>query len=267
MKHFYLKSVIALIIIALTLGVAVKLVYPDKSNSDALKAENQLIRTLSKENVHISSALLDFELHEVFDTSMVNSFDITSLAKQYLGKNAVRHDDTTYRSNAGILTFKNSHMTYTPSAPLFAATTRNITLSGAGTAAERICAEYGIPVAGAQLGVSGGKDKIMVSVTYELDSLPVFNNALVMELSQNGLHSISGVYFKSSGIKENVRYAKKMEEALLDFVHECTDKSRETVITDIELGYMLDDTETQSTTVSPVWRIIVDDSAVYYVEA
>lgn len=267
MKHFYLKACIALAVIVLTVTAAFQLVYPDSENTNDTKSQEQLIQTLSDKNVYISSSLLDFRDYEIFDTTMENAFNIASLSKQYLGNHAVRYDDSTYRSGLGTLTFKNYHMVYTPSYPLYAKDTADITMSNAGTVAGRLCAEYGIPFSDAQIGVSGTKDKISVSVMYRIDSLPVFNNALVLELSKNGLHSISGTYYKATNIRENVRYAKNMKTALLEFANECTYKTRETVITDIQLGYLMNSTEVPSTAASPVWRIIVDDTAIYYVNA
>ncbi len=267
MKHFYLKSVFALIIIVLTLGAAIRLVYPDNAKNDLVKAKNQIIRTLSNGNVRISSDLLNFETQEVFDCTMDNALNINSLAKQFLGKSAVRADDYTYYSNSGSVTFKEFHMSYTPKNPIFSADTKYLTLSNAADITARLCAEYGISTSDTQFGVSGSENKISVSVMYRIDSRPVFNNALVMELTTAGLQTVSGNYYTPSNARTNIRYAKRMEDALIDFMNECTDKSRETVITDIQLGYLLNDTTSQTTTISPVWRIIVENTAVYYVSA
>jgi len=267
MKHFYLKSAFVILIIICTLSFALRLVYPDNSNAKNIAAQNELIRTLAKKNVFISSDILDFEKYEVFDIDMKNSMEISALAKQYLGKNATKLNDNSYRSENGVVTLKNFHMTYSPSTPVLKEYTSNIMLSNAGESAKKICEKYNIPISNTQFGISGGKDKITVSVMYTMDSHPVFNNAFALEMSKAGLHSISGTYYTAASVRKNLRYAKRMDKALIEFMQECTDPSRETVITDVQLGYMLNETSAQTTSVSPVWRIIVDNSAIYYVSA
>lgn len=267
MKHFYKKSIIVLLIISLTLILDFKLVYPDKNSNNEVKIQNRIIRTLSKGNVFISSDLLDFKEHIVFDANMKNALNINSLSKQFLGKNAIKSDSNTYSSEEGTVIVKDFHMNYTPVSPKFSADTSNLNTSNAASIVSRLCAEYGIPTSDVQFGVSGNKDKISVSIMYKLDSLPVFNNALVMDLNTAGLNMISGTYYVSDGDVKNGRYAKNIQDALIDFMHECTDSTRETVITDIQLGYILDSTSSQTTTVSPVWRIIVENTAIYYISA
>ncbi len=267
MKHFYKKSVILLLIISLTLIVNFKLVYPDNSNTDVIKAQNKLIGTLSNGNVFISSDLLDFKENVVFDANMKNALNITSLSKQFLGKNAEKADNNTYTSPVGTVTVKDFHVNFTPTSPIFSADTANLSTSNAAAIVSRLCAEYGIPTSDAQFGVSGNRDKLSVSIMYKLDTLPIFNNALVMDLSTSGLNMVSGTYYVADGDVSNGRYAKNMRDALLDFMQECTDGTKEIVITDIQLGYLLDSTTSQTTTVSPVWRIIVENTAIYYVSA
>lgn len=45
------------------------------------------------------------------------------------------------------------------------------------------------------------------------------------------------------------------------------DKNTNTIITDIQLGYNLIDTVNSSSEIKPVWRITVENNAIYYIDA
>jgi hypothetical protein len=267
MKHFYLKSIFAILVAAVALLVGIKLVYPNRINSEDEREIRNLTTLLANENVHVSSELISLDDHTVYEYTMKSDINASYLAKQFLGKSAELIAENSYAGNDGTFTVSGTHINYTPSEPKFSADTKSITLANAHSAAERICNEYGIGGSSCRTEVSGSKDKISVSVIQSIDKLPIFNNALVLELNESGLHSLSGVSFEPESTAQNGRAAKSISDALTEFMRECTDKKRETTITDVRLGYLLENPDAEETVLKPVWRIIVENSAVYYIDA
>lgn len=267
MKNYYIKLTAALMIILVSVFFCVKLAYPGKTASGNSKEVKALINTLYNGNVHISPELIDTDIYSVCVTEMTNGLDAPALARQFLGR-GVRHDgDIRFVSEDGDFTVNGTHFKYTPTEPKFSADTKSVSLTNATKIANMICEEYGIDYKDGRTELSGGRSGISVAVMKSFNGLPVFNNTLVMELHPDGLHSITGVdYIVSNSAKEE-RNAKSISDALTEFMDTCTDKNRETIITDVRLGYLLENTDDTKTTAKPVWRIIVENSAVYYINA
>lgn len=267
MRYFYLKSITAALIAVIALCIGFKTVYPDTKAARNERYITSLINTLDGGNVHISSELIDISEHTVSEFNMKSVLDKQYIAKQFLGKNPVHNNDTEYSSGEGTVSFNKTQFTYTPNAPKFSADTKSITLANSSKIASRLCDEYGISTKDTHMEISGSDGGISVAVTQCANSLPIFNNAFIMNLSTDGLKSVTGVNFEVSDKNAQSRTALSMPDALIRFMHECTYNDRETIITDITLGYMLREVDNENTSVYPVWRIIVENSAVYYINA
>lgn len=267
MKHYYLKSIAALIIILAASLISVRLAYPGDKGSPNSKEIKALTNELYNGKVHISPELIDTRIYTVIEAAAKSRLDAPALAKQFLGKNFTKESDTLFSSPEGSMSISGTHFTYVPSAPKFSADTKAISLSNATDITKRLCDEYGIDYRGGRIELSGSGNGISVSVMKSCNELPIFNNSLIMQLNTDGLHSVSGVDFTVSDNTVRQRNAKSISEALTDFMNTCTDRSRETIITDVRLGYILSDTEGYETSLKPVWRIIIENSAVYYIDA
>lgn len=266
MKHYYSKCIAAIIIIISASLFSIRLAYPGGSGTSSNKETKALINELYTGKVHISPELIDNREYNVSDISVTNQLDAPSLARQFLGKGFKKDSDTQYSSSDGTLSILGTHFTYTPVSPKFSADTKSISLSNATDITKRLCDEYGIDYRGGRIELSGSENGISVAVMKSCDGLPVFNNSLIMQLNNDGLHSITGVDFNTN-IGGEKRAAKSISDALKEFTDTCTDKKRETIVTDVRLGYILTDTEISETHLKPVWRIIVENSSVYYIDA
>ena len=264
MKQFYIKCAAAAAVIIVSLIICARL-------SDMSSSSNSIAKTtadtLSAANVHISTDLIDTERREVCDCTMISSIDAVSLARQFLGRSIKKISDTEFSSSEGIFTVSNSHFTYSSAAPKFAADTRSVSASTATSIALRLCDEYGIDYADGATELSSVNDGYYVSVMKTLYGLPMFNNALVLDLHSDGLHSVFGVDFRIKEGTDTMREAKSASDALWEFARDCTDPKRDTIITGLKLGYMLDDPDRLETVLRPVWRIIVENSTIYYIDA
>lgn len=267
MKHYYIKLTAALAIIIAAGIFCFKLAAPCISNTGNSKEADVLINILYSGRVHVAPELIDTDTHNVSTYTMKNGLDAPSLARQFLGKDYVRNSSTQYSALDGSFTINGTHFTYIPASPKFSADTKSISLANATKIAGTLCEEYGIDAKSGRTELSGGRNGIHVAVMKSLDGHPVFNNALVMELNTDGLHSVTGVDYVTAGSTEEQRSAKSIYDALTEFMNTCTDKSRETIITDVRLGYLLDSTDSEETIAKPVWRIIVENSSVYYIDA
>ena len=267
MKHYYIKLTAALAIILAAGILCFRLASPGISNIGDSKEIETLINTLYSGKVHVAPELIDTDEHTVSSYNMKNALDAPSLARQFLGKDAVKDSSTQFSASDGSFTVNGTHFTYTPALPKFSADTKSISLANATQIAGTLCDEYGIDARSGRTELSGGRDGIYVAVMKSLDGQPVFNNALVLELHTDGLRSITGVDYVTDGAAEQPRCAKSISDALTEFMNTCTDKSRETIITDVRLGYLLDSTDDNKTSAKPVWRIIVENSSVYYIDA
>lgn len=267
MKNYYIKSTAALIIILASAFFCIQLTYPGRTAAGSSKEVKALINTLYSGNVHISPELIDTEEHSVCGTEMSNVLDPPALARQFLGKEARRDGDSRYISEDGEFTVNGTHFKYTPTEPKFSADTQSVSLTNATKIANRLCDEYGIDYKSGRTELSGGRNGISVAVMKSFNGLPVFNSALVMELHTDGLYSISGVDFAADSGADSERAAKSIFDALTEFMDTCTDRKRETIITDVRLGYLLENPDNEVTAAKPVWRIIVENSAVYYIDA
>lgn len=267
MKNYYIKITAALVIILVSALLCVKLAYPGKTAAGNNKDVKALISALYSGNVHISPDLIDTDNHSVCVAEMTNGLDAPALARQFLGRGARRDGELRYISEDGDLTVNGTHFRYTPAEPKFSADTQSVSLTNATKIANRLCDEYGIDYKSGRTELSGGRNGISVAIMKSFNGLPAFNNALVMELHSDGLHSITGVDYVISNTISDERDAKSISDALTEFMYTCADKSRETIITDVRLGYLLENTDAPTTTVKPVWRIIVENSAVYYIDA
>lgn len=245
----------------------VKLAYPGKTAAGNSKEVKALINTLYSGNVHISPELIDTNIYSVCSAEMTNGLDAPALARQFLGRGVRRDGDSHYISEDGDFTVNGTHFIYTPAVPKFSADTQSVSLTNATKIANMLCDEYGIDYKNGRTELSGGRNGISVAVMKSFNGLPVFNNALVMELHTDGLHSITGVDFVVNSGTAKERTAKSISDALTEFMNTCADKNRETIITDVRLGYLLENPDNTETTAKPVWRIIVENSAVYYIDA
>jgi len=264
MKQFFIKCAAAVVIIIVSIILCVRLAGISRSSDNIAK---NTAESLSAANVHISTDLIDTEPHKVCESTMISSIDTMSLARQFLGRSIKKISDTEFSSSEGTFSVTNSHFTYTSASPKFAADTRSVSASSATNIALRLCDEYGIDYADGATELSSVDDGYYVSVMKTLYDLPMFNNALVLDLHSDGLHSVFGVDFRIKEGTDSMREAKSASDALWEFARDCTDPRRDTIVTGLKLGYMLDDPDRLETKLRPVWRIIVENSTIYYIDA
>lgn len=98
------------------------------------------------------------------------------------------------------------------------------------------------------------------------NSLPIFNSRVTVTLSQNGVMSVSGIWFNQTENSGEDMELKKVTSALIDFIPELPDGGE---IVKLETGYNIFDKESfhKSATLIPVWHITCKDGRTYILDA
>lgn len=265
MKYYILKIVLAFMVIATALNLCIKFAYPSNNYNYAEDAIS-LASFLEKNNISIDPNIIDMTSKKVYECTMTNVFsnkDVT--ANTFLGAIAEKRNDSYYIGNSTVY-FTDSKLNYFPETPVFSYDLEDITQDNAGKKVKSLCKQFNINTSDCNFGISSGSDRITVSVMPMINKCPVFNDALIFEMSPAGLHSISGIWYTAGNIHSQ-RYALSISDALIAFMNNYADKNTNTIITDIQLGYNLIDTVNSSSEIKPVWRITVENNAIYYIDA
>ena len=98
------------------------------------------------------------------------------------------------------------------------------------------------------------------------NSLPIFNSRVTVILSQNGVMSVSGIWFNQAENSGEDMELKKVTSALIDFIPQLPEGSE---IVKLEIGYNIFDKESfhKSATLIPVWHITCKDGSTYLLDA
>ena len=267
MKYYLLKLIAALMISITAVAVCHGYAYPSDADRALSADAAEVAQFLAKSNVIIDPKLIDDRAHLVYECEMQNEFtDKKESAKLFLGEAIEEKNGAYVSANGRVLYSDEGRLSYIPESPKFASMLSDISPRNADKKAKQICAKLGIDTSSCNFGISAGSDRTTVSVMPMIKGRPVYNDALILEMSNAGLHSITGVWY-SAAKAHSEKYVKSASYALRYFMSNYADTRVKTEITDMQLGYNLTNVSSQESAVKPVWKITVANSAVYYIDA
>lgn len=268
MKHFNIKAIALVILLAIEVIVGTKLVFCHSApKTDIVPYVTSI---LAKNKIRISPELISTKDTTVYDCTMQYVIDDkAAFAKRILGNNATKagNSDNLYSAGSDQLTFNGAKFTYTPQNPVKRSEFYNLDSSNAGAKAKDIFNEYGFNIDGSIISISKDGDKISAGITKTINTLPVFNNEMHIEMSRNGISLINGVWYTVSSELSNPRTAKSATDALLDFMKSNQHIRSEIKIDVLTLGYLLTSPDKQKSSTKPVWKIVLSDGTIFYVDA
>lgn len=265
MKHFYIKSLILAVLIALVFGVCFRFVKGTESNmADSATAYN-LSAWLSKNGVSIDKDIIDLSTKHVIYTTMYNTVsDRKASAERILGEGITSSADT-YRGANGAVVFTDDTFKLTPADGLFDKIVSGVDKYNSAKKAERIVKELGFDIKGSIISGGVEDERFVANITKTINSMPVFDDSISVYMDKNKVISIEGIWYVPESGKVQKRKAKSAADALTELAHQIGGGEKNT-ITSMTLGYKLKHTD-HITELEPVWRFEINNDDIIYIGA
>ncbi len=193
--------------------------------------------------------------------------DYETFAKNLLGSD-IRKTDFGFESDVGKVTFYGDRFNFArnPEMFLLVDTIGIENEQKAQDVATESLNMMGFDLSNASASLSKEDSSYTVIFENTANSLPIFNSRVTVVLSQNGVMSVSGIWFNQTASSGDNVELKKVTSALIDFIPQIPESSE---IVKLEIGYNIFDKESfhKSATLIPVWHITCKDGNTYLLDA
>ena len=265
MKNFNLKVAVIALFIAVCSFLCFVIAHPEEKIGN--EGDDLLVSFLADKGIHLSKSLSvpdNPKLREASASSV--SADRAAFAAKLLGGAVSPNPDgTKYTSGGDTVTFSDSEFSYSCKSQRYNDELADITIGNAGTKAEAVLNGFGFDMAGCIIEISEENEIYTASVTNAAGGLPIFNDTMRLTMAADGIRSIEGAWFTVSPAEEHG--AKKITDALMQFVSFPERPSGDVEITAIDAGYVLTESEKNETELKPVWRLTLSDGKIFYMDA
>lgn len=266
MKHFYTKILISAIFIFLCLCICVKLVFFPVTIHFSRNDAYDTASWLSKHNITISKDIIDTTTHEVYEAELTSiAADKDKTASLILGSDMKKSAADTYIGDNGTLVFSLMNFEMNLSEEYIKEHSDSTDRYNAPKKAESFVKECGINLNGTSITAHRTDNGYSVAIVKTIDSLPVFNDLITVTMNEDGIIKTDGIWYFDSGAPKTKKRAKTAIDALGEYLRTANGAEKE--ITTLELGYMLEDTSSETTKILPVWRIIDSEGIVSVTKA
>ena len=261
MKHFHIRALICLLVMLLGVGISIRLVFLEDYGFNSESAY-ETASWLSKHGIKIDKELIDTAKHDVYEFSISTiAGDKDSMAQKLIGADMKKSAADTYTGEKGTLVF--SKMNFELRAD--EGNEFSIDRYNAAKTAERFIKNMGIDISGSIITAIPTDEGYAASVTKTIGALPVFNNAMSVKMTEDEIVNVSGVWYNIKSGESKKRSAKSAVYALREYIRKSDGDEKE--ISAMELGYLLEETDAETTRVKPVWRITDSDGVVLIIDA
>nr|QGT51210.1 hypothetical protein Firmicute1046_2860 [uncultured Firmicutes bacterium] len=235
------------------------------------RSDDQVIALLNEKNIVLDKKLISQKVSSVPNClieRMLSGDD--KIVSKLLGGKYIKEEEGSYTNESKQLTIRGDSFRFTDAAPSEAPA------DNSPATIERYCIEamkrMGISSENYTfLGMNGAGENFKALFAPKCADYPFFDANLDFEISSAGLVSVQGKNLISSNtVSGGKTEIFSIHSILVDFAdNQYLDRTRQTVITSISLGYYIghDAEQYKSVLAIPVWQIATDNGDIFYYDA
>lgn len=266
------KTIVIVVLVAI--NIALFSLFIGTRNQDSSvnqRSDDQVIALLNEKNIVLDKKLIPKRVGAVPNClieRMLSGDDKT--VSKLLGGKYIKEEDGSYINESKRLTIRGDSFRFTDTQPAEPPEDNSPAII------EKYCIDamkaMGI---GAEnytfLGMNAAGDNVKALFAPQCSGLSFFDANLDFEISSEGLASVQGKNLISSNtVSGGKTEIFSIHSILVDFANnQHLDRSRQTVITSISLGYYIghDAEQYKSVLAIPVWQIAADNGGIFYYDA
>ncbi len=268
MKHFNLKIIFLVLLIAiLTAGAAASVYYPENVVRLTEDEVDDLLEILRQRGVLIDREVIPRSTMAMSPAVAESDFSKPKdIADILLPDGYTERGGECYTEN--VLIKFNPQILIKCNPPAFYEDFKNVHSGSVVRKIRDIFGKY-LPEQGDILIdiYESGNNRMSVIVTRTFDDFPVFDNSLLFGVSNEGVSSVTGLWFSRIQKNGKKELPKSAAHALMKFSSDRRNYGKR--IVSVTQGYCLktDRQNSKSVNLEAVWRIITDNGEIYYINS
>lgn len=274
MNWSYAKTVLIIFFMLLNSILLIDILYTDnQSTVVSPKIVSAARQVLAENNISIDEKLIPIRISAMKEVEVTNAIEsYPSFAKKMMNtEDVIQENEYTYTATNQKITFVSDFFHYEVYEPILAEYTKEINQTNAEKISKRILKQYGFDMSDTESIVEQRMNHYVVKFTKNINQSPVFDSALFVVLSANGVSEIYGSWFVSNGKggARNNLMLKNATSVLIDFISDQQRPQGAICITDLRLGYAVYENTQYHKTIMlvPVWQITLDNGMSYCLDA
>lgn len=223
------------------------------------------INILKNNNISIDSTIIPKNVLSAPYAEADNViYDFDAFSKAFLGEDAEKTEEYSYKAEAGTIHFSGDSFTYKSTTPYEPVNTDE---KNARITAIDFLKSKGFDLSDAEIHTNKSTNGFTFTFNNKAGSLPLFNSVISAKVSGTDVTEVWGTWFNVTNTKGQENELKSVTSALIDFIPLA--KNIPTKVTGLCLGYTIPDSTLyhKSATLIPVWEIKEENGTVHYPDA
>ena len=265
------KSIMIVFLILVNLSFLSYIIYDEicvnQRNEQMAKTTASLLqsRNITVDAKMIAECAKNERIESVYVDNIISNY--SDFSKKILGESLVAVSENEYQSTLGQIEFSGDFF------KAFAAENKylydaNVSSQNAKNVAKKYLSMLGISTDKTQTQISQENNNYKLTYTKEINSLPVFQAGITVEMDNLGIVSIYGNWYNINSQNSSTIELKSVSGILVDYMNKKTESDKNIQVHDISLGYSALDPNTyhESIFLTPVWKIS-DENKDFYIDA
>ena len=263
------KSIMIVFLILVNLSFLSYIIYDEicvnKRNEQMANTTASLLqsRNITVDTKMIADCLKNESIESVYVDNVISSY--ADFSKKILGESLVFVTKNKYQSEIGQIEFWGDifKARANEGKHLYEA---NISSQNAKNISKKYLNMLGINTEKTQISEENNNYKLIY--TKEINSLPVFEAGITVEMDSLGVVSIYGNWYNISSQNSSAIELKSVSGVLVEYMNQQAESDKSIQVTNISLGYSALDPNTyhESVFLTPVWKIS-DSAKDFYIDA
>jgi hypothetical protein len=268
------KTILIIFFVALNAVLLANILYTDnKASVISADVISSTVQVLEKNNIYINAGIIPKKAPSVKSDEVTNVIDeYRAFAEKMLGADGVGDmGNNVFDSTGGTVEFSADSFVCIPKNPWYSELTQNVNEKNAAKTAVNILKKSGFDMSSSEaVAENRGNGEFLVKFTKTLRKRPIFDSALFVLMSGEGVKKIYGSWFEYDGLVSGKDIpTKNVTGVLIDFINSPLRPQGEVRIEDLEFGCAVNENTQYHKTVMPVpvWRITLNNGQSVYMDA